>query len=130
MAYQTITVRPDHGDPFVLKIEARDALMWEQTGRDNPSILHYLVQPSMVEMYRLAHCAMKRQHQYDGSLSDFQRDHELSIGGDDEEEDDEGPDPTESAPSADDSSSSRSRPASRPASGRTRASKRSSPRSS
>ena len=128
MAYQTLTIRPDDGDPIELKIEARDALIWEQTGRNNPSILDYLSNPSMVELYRLAHIAMKRQHQYPGSLGDFQESFDVLLGAldadDDDPEDETGPDPTGSGVSPDDSSSSPSRPASPRPSGRKKASGR------
>ena len=99
MAYQTITVTPDDGDEFELGIEARDALIWEQTGKSNPSILDYLRNPSMVELYRLAHVAMKRQHQYAGSLKDFQASFDLNVALEEEEPE---PDPTQSEASADD----------------------------
>jgi len=103
MSYQTITVKPDDGEPISLAIEARDALIWEKTGKGNPSILDYLREPSMVELYRLAHIAMKRQHQYPGDLKTFEETHDLNLEApiEDTPQDDE-PDPTESAASADD----------------------------
>ena len=100
MSYQTLMITPDDGEPFELKVTARDALMWERTGKDNPSILAYLSYPSMIEAYRLAHIVAKRERQYDGSLRDFEQTHELSIttmmSADPE------PDPTEAAPSTGD----------------------------
>lgn len=89
MGYQTITIRPDDGDPLELSIEARDALIWERTGKGNPSILDYLRNPSMTELYRLAHIAMKRQHQYAEDLKTFQQNHDVQIHTEDAE-----PDPT------------------------------------
>lgn len=89
MGYQTITVTPDEGDPIELSIEARDALIWEKTGKGNPSILDYLRNPSMVELYRLAHIAMKRQHQYAEDLKTFQQTVDVSLPDEEDE-----PDPT------------------------------------
>ena len=108
MAYQTITVVPDDGDTVELKIEPRDALIWEKTGKNNPSILEYLSRPSMIEAYRLAHIAMKRQHQYGGSLKDFEDSHDVRIAYDvfsGTAEVDAEPDPTDPEVSTDDSSS-------------------------
>lgn len=105
MAYQTLTIVPDDGEPVEIKIEPRDALIWEKTGKGNPSILEYLSRPSMIEAYRLAHIAMKRQHQYDGTIKEFEESHDVRIAYDvfsGTAETDPEPDPTESDPSADD----------------------------
>jgi hypothetical protein len=100
MSYQTLVIQPDDGEQYELKVTARDALMWERTGKDNPSILAYLSYPSMVEAYRLAHIVAKRTGKYEGSLKDFEATHDLSIATmmttDDE------PDPTNPEASADD----------------------------
>lgn len=90
MAYQTLKVAGDDGTELEVKIEPRDALIWEKTGRDQPSILEYLARPSMVEAYRLTHIAMKRQHQYEGTLQEFHEKFDVKIAYDDPE-----PDPTE-----------------------------------
>lgn len=100
MSYQTIKITPDDGEPYELKVTARDALLWERTGKDNPSILAYLSYPSMIEAYRLAHIVAKREQRFDGSLKEFEASHELALvtmmSADEE------PDPTQSAASADD----------------------------
>lgn len=80
MAYQTLTVVPDDGEPIEIQIEPRDALLWERTGKGNPSILDYLSRPSMIEAYRLAHIAMKRQQQYAGTLKEFEEQYDVRVG--------------------------------------------------
>lgn len=97
MSYQTLMVTPDDGEPYELKVTARDALMWERTGKDNPSILAYLSYPSMTQAYRLAHIVAKRTGQFTGSLQEFEAQHDLSITT--MMTTDEQPDPTESAAS-------------------------------
>lgn len=97
MAYQTIEIRPDDGEAYKLEVTARDALMWERTGRDNPSILDYLRRPSMIETYRIAHIVARREQRFGGSLKEFEANHDvvIVISQDDYDE----PDPTESAAS-------------------------------
>lgn len=92
MAYQTIKIRPDGGDEYELEVEARDALMWEKTSRDNASIIDYLRHPSMTELYRLAHLCAKRRQQFTGSLKEFEDSHDVVIVNVDEDENE--PDPT------------------------------------
>lgn len=94
----TITTGADDSEPLILKIEARDALLWEKTAKGNPSILDYLRAPTMVELYRLAHIAMKRQQQYAGSLDEFADAYDVNVYQEDQEDE---PDPTQSAASAD-----------------------------
>lgn len=107
MSYQTMTITPDDGEPFELKVTSRDALIWERTSKTKPaSILAYLSYPSMTEAYRLAHIVAKREGRFDGSLSDFEQAHLIKIDttlefGPGDGQDPE-PDPTQSAASADD----------------------------
>jgi hypothetical protein len=100
MAYQTLFVTPDDGEKYELKVTSRDALMWERSGRDNPSILDYLQRPSMSEAYRLGHIVAKRTQQFMGTLKEFEQSNDLVIGMGIDTDDE--PDPTESAASADD----------------------------
>lgn len=110
MSYQTLKVTPDHGDPYVLEVTSRDALVWERTAKKVPnqgtvSIMGYLAYPSMVEAYRMAHIVAKREQRFTGSLKEFEEQHGLVIIGaldfDDPAPDNDEPDPTQPEASTD-----------------------------
>ena len=85
----TITVKPDGQDPFDVTASTRDVLQWEKVGKDN-SLTKLQNNPSVSDMYSIAHFACKRQQRFTGSLQDF----EASVDIDFETEEDEEPDPT------------------------------------
>lgn len=118
----TLTIRPDGGEPYKITATARDVLAWEKTTGSKKSFVDLVNEPTMVDLYRVAHLACWRQGLFTGTQQEFEASCEVT--GVAEEVEDEAPDPTQSAASADDSSSSPSTPASRRPSGRKKASGR------
>lgn len=115
----TLTITPDNGEPYQVTATSRDVFAWEKTTKGNKSFVDLINEPTMVDLYRVAHLACWRQGLFTGNQADFEATCEVTGGVDDEE--DEEPDPTQSAASADDSSSSPSEPASPRPSGRKKA---------
>lgn len=71
-------VKPDHGDKYVLTAGSRDILMWERTtkGRTFSSLAEGV---AMVDIYRIAFLAAKRQELWDGKEVDFEATHEIEV---------------------------------------------------
>lgn len=105
----TLKVTPDTGEPYTVTATSRDVLMWEKTTQGNKSFFGLVKDPTMVDLYKVAHIASRRQGLFNGSLQEFENSCEVEGETEDEE-----PDPTQSAHSADDSSSSQYEPVSAP----------------
>lgn len=111
-----IRVVPDGGEPWDVKVTARDVLKWERLGGDR-SISALDDDIKMRDMYELAHLASQRTDKFTGSLEAFEDSCDLSFG-----DVDEG-DFIQSAPSTDPASPSQSLPESPRRNGRTKASR-------
>ena len=120
----TLKITPDNGEPFTVTATARDVFAWEKTTKGNKSFLDLINEPTLVDLYRVAHLACWRQGLFTGNQQEFEATCEVQGGAEDEAED-EVPDPTQPAPSTDDSSDSPSEPASPRRSGRKKANARS-----
>jgi hypothetical protein len=112
----TLKVTPDGEEPYTVTATSRDVLLWEKSTKDK-SFVDLVQAPTLVDLYRVAHIASHRQGLFAGNYATFEQ--TCEVNGIDE--DDPEPDPTQSAASADDSSSSPSQPASPRRSGRTKA---------
>lgn len=122
----TLTVTPDNGEPYKVTATSRDVFAWEKTTKGNKSFVDLLNNPTLIDLYRVAHLACWRQGLFTGNQAEFEATCEVTAGFEDEDGgEDEEPDPTGSAASADDSSSSPSEPASPRRSGRKKANARS-----
>lgn len=119
----TLTITPDNGEPYKVTATSRDVFAWEKTTKGNKSFVDLLNEPTLTDLYRVAHLACWRQGLFTGNQAEFEATCEVTAGF--EEEEDEEPDPTGSAASADESSSSPSAPASPRRSGRKKANVRS-----
>lgn len=99
---QVVTVRPDNGEEFRLKIAARDTLVWEKSAKPFRSFIDFMRNPDMTNLYRLAHIAGTRQGLLNGqTLAEFERDNDVLFDEDDDDnqdgaEDGSSPDPTQS----------------------------------
>lgn len=97
---QVVTVRPDNGEEFRLKIAARDTLVWEKTGKPFRSFIDFMRNPDMTNLYRLAHIAGTRQGLLNGqTLAEFEASADVLFDEDDDDnqgDDGAGPDPTQS----------------------------------
>lgn len=116
----TVTLRPDHGEPFEVTAGTRDIYTWEKTSKGK-TFSQLQEDPSVVDMYEIAWHAARRQGLFTGPLADFVATYEL------EQEDsdgDEKPVPFDPAPSDGPPSGSPSTPASRRSTGSTRERKR------
>lgn len=109
-----------------------DLLVWEKTAKGKrigdllpvaPDGTMDFTRLSLVEIYRLAHIAARRERVFTGTLDEFERNVVVTLAGA------EAPDPTPPARSGEPASSSRSRPASHQTSGPDKAQRRSSPQS-
>lgn len=119
----TLKVIPDHGEPYIVTATSRDVLTWEKTTKGGRSFVDLINEPTLVDLYRVAHIASWRQGLTTAkNLQEFEQ--TCEVEGLDDAEDKE-PDPTQSAASADDSSDSPSQPVSPPRSGRKKANARS-----
>lgn len=119
----TLTITPDNGEPYKVTATSRDVFAWEKTTGSKKSFVDLINEPTMVDLYRVAHLACWRQGLFTGNQAEFEATCEVTGGVDDVE--DEEPDPTQPAASAEPSSGSPSEPASPPASGPRKANKRS-----
>lgn len=113
----TLKITPDNGEPYTVTATSRYVFAWEKTTKGNKSFLDLINEPTLVDLYRVAHLACWRQGLFTGTQQEFEATCEVTGG----IEEDEEPDPTRSAPSADDSSDSPSAPASPRPSGRKKA---------
>jgi len=107
-----------------------DLLVWEKTAKGKrigdllpvaPDGSLDFTRLSLVEIYRLAHIAARREQVFTGTLDEFERNVVVTLS------DAGSPDPTPPARSDEPVSSSRSRPASHQTSGPDKARRRSSP---
>lgn len=88
----TVTVKPDNAEPYEVVADSRDVYVWEKTSRNGITIDRLLESLSMVELYRLAHIAARRQQLYLGDLDSFVETCAIDFV---EEDQQEQPDPTE-----------------------------------
>lgn len=97
------TVRPDDGDEFVVKVAARDTLVWEKTTKPFRPFLDWLRDPDMTNLYRLVHIAGTRQGLLNGqTLAEFEKSADVLFDEEDDDnqgEDGSAPDPTRPAAS-------------------------------
>ena len=67
----TFRVAPDAGDAYEVTAGARDVLVWERTTKG--AVFSELAESqSMVDMYKLAHIASRRQGLFPGTLQQFE----------------------------------------------------------
>lgn len=88
----TVDVTPDHGDPFRVAVESRDAAQWERR-YPKANWSEYEQAPNILDSYRMIHIAATRHGLYGGTLDDLMNgaDFAFLTGGDEPE------DPTPSA---------------------------------
>jgi hypothetical protein len=67
----TFTVHPDGAEPYEATATARDIVMWEKVAKGR-SLGKLGDNPSMSDLYSLAHVASRRLGLYAGSLADFE----------------------------------------------------------
>lgn len=103
MALFTFHVTPDGGETFDLAATSRDVLNWEKTTK-GASLGKFENEPSLVDIYKIAHFAAIRTQRFTGSLAEFEQSHDIEF---DSEEDSEPEDPTPPARSRARSSRSR-----------------------
>lgn len=87
----TFTVVPDNGEPFQATATSRDVVIWEKLGKGR-SMSRVAQEPTMGDLYSLAHVAARRLQLFTGTLEEFE--HSVDI---DFEGEDEAPDPTQRA---------------------------------
>jgi hypothetical protein len=75
-----VTLTPDDGDTISLHVDSRDVYRWEKCSRGKKSMVD-LQQPSMTDMYELAHIACKRKAIFDGTLEEFIDAYAIDIDG-------------------------------------------------
>lgn len=123
----TLKVTPDNADSYVVTATSRDVLVWEKTTKGDKTFVDLVDNPSLVDLYRVAHIASWRQGLTTAkNLQEFEATCEVTgLNEDAEEGDDDEPDPTQSGASPEPSSGSQSAPASRRPSGRKRANEQS-----
>lgn len=81
-----IRVIPDSGEPWDVKITARDILKWERLGQGR-SVAQLEAGAKLIYIYELAHLASQRVNKFSGSLELFEETCELSFQGADDDED-------------------------------------------
>ena len=69
----TVSVRPDDGDEYQLKITARDALMWEKVTGGKKTTLQFLGNMAMVDLYKMSHISARRQQLFTGTLEEWEK---------------------------------------------------------
>lgn len=86
-----ITVRPDVGDEFEIESSTRDVLNWEKTTK-GASLGKLKENPTMTDLYKIAHFTVQRLQKFTGDLAEFERTCDIDV----EQETDDGgePDPT------------------------------------
>lgn len=87
--YITVTVTPDDGEPVQLEASARDILRWEKAS--NSAFVELIRRPRLVDLYKIAHYAAKREGVFEGTLTEFEAKFELRLDALDVDAD---PDPT------------------------------------
>jgi hypothetical protein len=117
-------ITPDDGDPYKIVADTRDIYSWEKTTSNKQVTLQQAMEElRLVELYRIAWIAARRQGMYAGTLEQFAANHQVEPSEEDEDEDggEEGAVPTRPGASPGPSSPSQSSPASRPRPGRKKA---------
>lgn len=71
-------VTPDGGEPYAVKADSRDVLVWEKTGKGK-AFSKLMEDLSMVDLYRMAHIASRRQGLFTGSLDEFEQNCKLGF---------------------------------------------------
>jgi hypothetical protein len=112
----TLKVTPDDGAPYTVTATSRDVLAWEKTTGSKKSFVDLINDPTLADLYRVAHLACWRQGLFTGTQKDFEASCEVTGGVEDDE-----PDPTPEGVSTEPSSPSPSEPGSAPRSGRRKA---------
>jgi hypothetical protein len=72
------TVAPENGEPYELTATSRDVLMWEKTTH-GWTFLKLMEEMPMVQLYKLAHLAARRQQMFTGPLEEFEKTCELKF---------------------------------------------------
>jgi hypothetical protein len=89
MASLTVTfeVTPDGGDPYRLTVDTRDMYTWEKTTQNKAITLQQAMEElRLVELYRMAWIAARRQGMYSGTLDEFAATHLVEPTGDEDDE--------------------------------------------
>lgn len=83
-------VTPDNGDPYQIVADTRDIYVWEKTTPNKQVTLQQAMEElRLVELYRIAWIAARRQGMYAGNIDDFAATHLVEPTGEDEDEEDE-----------------------------------------
>lgn len=86
------TVRPDGGEPYKVTATSRDIWQWERTNR-GASFNALMVNMQMVDLYKVAYIASRRQGLFTGTEKEFNETVDIVA-----DESDGEPDPTQPAP--------------------------------
>lgn len=87
----TLKITPDDGPPYTVTATARDVLAWEKTTAGNKSFVDLINEPTLTDLYRVAHLACWRQGLFTGTQKEFEASCEVAGGVEDEEPDPTGP---------------------------------------
>lgn len=88
----TFKITPDGGEAYTVTASSRDIFQWERTNR-GASFNSLMADMHMVDLYKVAFIASRRQGLFTGTEKDFQE--QVDLAAQDEEEE---PDPTRPAP--------------------------------
>ena len=86
------TIKPDAGDEYDITATSRDVLMWEKTTK-GAVFSKLMEQLTMVDLFKVAYFACKRQGMFAGTQAEFEATHELAFKGETE-----AADPSQTAP--------------------------------
>lgn len=87
----TFKITPEAGDPYEVRANTRDVLVWEKSTRDR-TMGQLMQDMSLVDLYKIAHIAARREGLCEDTLSEFQASCDLTL-----EEGEEEPNPTQKA---------------------------------
>lgn len=65
-----VTVTPDEGEPYELKVSSRDVARWEKAAPGR-SLKRLEESTSMADMYDLSHVSAKRSGHFGGTAAEF-----------------------------------------------------------
>lgn len=91
----TFTVKPDSAEEFEVTATSRDVVRWEKTGKGR-SLGRFSDNPTMTDLYSLAHGAALRQGLWAGPVAEFEQSVDVELHSDDSNDSDE--DDDESGP--------------------------------
>lgn len=69
----TFDVEPEDGEPFEVKADSRDVVVWEKTSRTGEKYIELISEMRMAALYRLCHIAAKRLGLTDCRLDEFEK---------------------------------------------------------